>query len=359
MIRQVRRDQYDESDARVRPSRRGSKPRTKQRPEHRDAIPGFVVAVDRGRYLVTFAGIDRASQGAVDSPEPVTAIRARALGRHAVVVGDGVDVVGDTRGGPDSLARIVRVHPRRTVLRRTADDTDPTERILVANADQLVIVTATAQPEPRSGMVNRCLVAAYDGGLTPILVMTKTDLADPTGFVQQYTALDVPIVLTHRTNNQIAGASNLRTALTGHRSVLVGHSGVGKSTLVNALVPHADRATGKVNAVTGRGRHTSSSAIAFQLPTQSAESLDAETWIIDTPGVRSFGLAHVQPDHVLAAFPELAAGLENCPRGCRHTAVAECGLDGWVAGGGAGPGGIPRLSSLRRILHASAHALEE
>ena len=126
--------------------------------------------------------------------------------------------------------------------------------------------------------------------------------------------------------------------LVGRLSVLVGHSGVGKSTLVNALVPDAHRAIGLVNAVTGRGRHTSSSAVALALPSGG--------WVIDTPGVRSFGLAHVDPAKVIHAFPDLEAGTEGCPRSCTHD-EPECALDDWVAQGHAAP---ERLDSLRRLL---------
>src|SRR5262249_18802606 len=163
--------------------------------------------------------------------------------------------VGDVSGQPDALARIVRVEPRTSVLRRSADDTDPVERVLVANADQLGVVTALANPTPRTGLIDRCLVAAYDAGLEPLLVLTKADLAAPDDLLATYAALDVPYVVTTRGSDP----GVLRERLAGRTTVLVGHSGVGKSTLVNRLVPGADRSTGQVNVVTGRGRHTSSS----------------------------------------------------------------------------------------------------
>jgi ribosome biogenesis GTPase len=115
---------------------------------------------------------------------------------------------------------------------------------------------------------------------------------------------------------------------------------VGKSTLVNALVPGADRATGIVNEVTGRGRHTSTSAVALPLATGG--------WIVDTPGVRSFGLAHVDPDRVIHAFPDLQAGTDDCPRACSHD-EPDCALDAWVETGAATPA---RLESLRRVLRS-------
>ncbi|MFV2172793.1 ribosome small subunit-dependent GTPase A [Actinomadura sp. LOL_016] len=312
----------------MRPGR-GSRPRTRRRPAHEDASAALVIAVDRGRYRCL------AEPGTADE-RAVTAMRARELGRKGVVVGDRVALVGDVSGATDTLARIVRVEPRTSALRRTADDTDPFERIVVANADRLVIVTALADPEPRPRMIDRQLVAAYAAGMDPLLCLTKADLADPAELIAEYAPLGFPCVATRRDGD----LSELRGHLSGRTSVLVGHSGVGKSTLVNALVPDAERAVGNVNAVTGRGRHTSSSAIALELP-------GGDGWIIDTPGVRSFGLAHVEPANVINAFEDLAEGAaERCPPQCDHF-QEDCGLDAWVAEGHAGRA---RLDSLRRLL---------
>ncbi|WP_211258737.1 ribosome small subunit-dependent GTPase A [Spirillospora albida] len=313
----------------MRPGRRGTRPRTRRRPAHEDAAAGFVMAVDRGRYRCLL-------DPGTDGEREVTAMRARELGRKGVVVGDRVALVGDVSGTPDTLARIVRVEPRASALRRTADDTDPFERIIVANADQLVIVTALADPEPRPRMIDRQLVAGYDAGMDPLLCLTKADLADPANLVAEYAPLGVPYVVTRRGDPPDA----LREHLAGRTSVLVGHSGVGKSTLVNALVPDAARAVSHVNAVTGRGRHTSSSALALELPGRDG-------WIIDTPGVRSFGLAHIRPENVINAFEDLAEGAaERCPPACDHF-QEDCGLDGWVEEGHATRA---RLDSLRRLL---------
>jgi len=318
---------YDEDDVRIRPGR-GSRPRTRIRPQHEDASTGFVVAVDRGRFTCLIDEDGRSRR--------LSAVKARELGRKGVVVGDRVGLVGELGGGPDALARIVRVEPRESVLRRTADDTDPVERVVVANADQLVIVTALADPEPRPRLVDRCLVSAFDAGLEPLLCLTKADLAPPGPLLDVYAPLGVPHVVTMRGGR----LDPLRERLAGRVSVLVGHSGVGKSTLVNALVPGADRATYAVNETTGRGRHTSTSAVALELP--------GGGWVIDTPGIRSFGLAHVDLTRVLHAFPDLAAGTAECPRGCSHD-EPECALDRWVAEGHAEPA---RLESLRRLLRS-------
>ncbi|BBU23881.1 ribosome small subunit-dependent GTPase A [Mycobacterium xenopi] len=320
----MRPGDFDESDVKVR-SGRGSRPRTKIRPEHADARQAMVVSVDRGRWRCVLNG---------DPERRVTAMRARELGRTPIVVGDDVDVVGDLSGRPDTLARIVRRRPRRTVLRRTADDTDPTERVVVANADQLMIVVSLADPPPRTGLVDRGLIAAYAGGLTPILCLTKTDLAPPEPFAEQFADLELTVVAAGR-DDPLDATLDL---LAGKLTVLLGHSGVGKSTLVNRLVPEANRAVAEVTHI-GKGRHTSTQSVALPLP--------GGGWVIDTPGIRSFGLAHIEPDDVLLAFSDLAETIRDCPRSCGHMgppADPECALDSLT-----GPA-ARRVAAARRLL---------
>lgn len=328
--------EFDEADIRIRPNPKGNRPRTKRRPSHDDAQIARVLGVDRGRYTVL---VDE------DGPDEhsVLAVRARELRKMPIVTGDRARVVGDTSGTEGTLSRIVGIEERTSLLRRSADDTDQVERVIVANADQMLIVVAAADPEPRERLVDRYLVAALDAGIRPLLVVTKTDLADPAEFLRHFDGLDLDVFTSARGEMPL---ERIGAALVGHSTVFVGHSGVGKSTLVNALVPSAMRATGHVNEVTGRGRHTSSSTVSLRYVGEGGRG-----WVIDTPGVRSFGLGHVDPSSILKAFTDLAEIAKNCPRGCTHLPDApDCAMAEAVAEGRLGPTGAARLDSLQRLL---------
>jgi ribosome biogenesis GTPase len=315
--------EFDEDDVRIRP-KPSSRPRTKDRPNYSGAELARIISVDRGRSTAVLES----------SGQQITAMKSRELGKKSVVVGDVVRLVGDVSGNEGTLARIVSVEPRINQLTRTVEDDAGMERMIVSNVDQIGIVLAVANPEPRHGFVDRALVVAFDQGIKPLIIITKCDLADPMAFLEPYKSLGVDSIQIQRG----ADLTELRDKLAGKRTVLLGHSGVGKSTLVNSLVQSADRATGDVNQVTGRGRHTSSSALALELN-------EGGGWIIDTPGVRSFGLAHVERDRVIGAFTEFREAIEHCPKNCSHEEI-DCALNTMITDVNA----LARLANLRGLL---------
>jgi ribosome biogenesis GTPase len=334
----------DETDVRVRPNPKGNRPRTKIRPQYDDAPTGMVLQVDLGRYRVLLDADGR----------QIDATMGKEMRKAGAVVGDRVALAGDLSETVGALARIVRVEARTSLLRRSADDSDQVERVIVANATQMLIVVAIANPEPRTRLIDRYLAAAFDAGLSPILCITKTDLANPSEFLKHFEGLSIRVVL-NRSDEPSLDA--LRDVLRDEITVAVGHSGVGKSTLVNAVAPDAARATGVVNEVTGRGRHTSTSVRAIRLPEEFGDA-----WIIDTPGVRSFGLGHVKLENILRSFEDLYAVIETCPRDCSHAADApDCALDDAVISGELGDSGALRVDSLRRLMLSisSAGKLDE
>lgn len=314
----------DDPRVKVRPSK--SKPRRSKKTVNYSQAPiGYIYSIDRGRYHVWV------------NDTRVVAVKARELGRHGIVVGDQVRLDGDISGRKDTLARIVLLEERKTVLSRSVEDSSGAkEKPMVANAEQLAIVTACADPAPKIGMIDRCLVAAYAAGMEPILVLTKADLDAAQQILNLYQPLGLKCVKCSAVTE--LGKPEIENIFAGKSTVLVGHSGVGKSTLMNMLIPKAERQVGQVNEVTGKGRHTSTSLMAINYH---------GGWLIDTPGIRSFGLGHVTQEQVLRAFFELYEVTRQCPKSCAHLAKTPgCSLDKWSQGI---PERLTRVQSLRRL----------
>ncbi|MFM1950908.1 MAG: ribosome small subunit-dependent GTPase [Actinomycetota bacterium] len=317
----------DEDDVRLRPNPKGSKPRTKRRPTFENAPLGMVTEVHLARYQVL-----------TDSGLTVTATLAKELRKQGCVTCDRVALDGEISEEKGALARIVRVEQRTSELTRSAEDSDAGEQTIVANADQLVIVMAAANPDPKPRLVDRYLVAAYHSGLKPILVMTKCDLADPAAFLKDFEGFDLTVIKHDKSKPNLA---ELESLLANHTSVFVGHSGVGKTSLINLLAPDFVRATGDVNEVTGKGKHTSSSARAIRAH---------GGWIVDTPGVRTFGLKGIDANGLLKGFSDLSEAAKSCPRDCSHLATApDCELDQFAE---VGKLSSSRLDSFRRLVGA-------
>jgi ribosome biogenesis GTPase len=169
-------------------------------------------------------------------------------------------------------------------------------------------------------------------------VITKCDLADPTDFIEKFSGTSLQII---KTSKQSPNLSDLKNLIAGKKSVFVGHSGVGKSTLINLLAPETGRATGEVNEATGKGKHTSSSAVAIKVE---------GGWIIDTPGVRTFGVSGATSSEILASFSDLSEVAKNCPRDCSHLEGSpDCELDVAVQSAQLK---AERLASFRRLVES-------
>ncbi len=315
---------FDEDDIRQRPGKHKSRPRTKDRPSHKNSVTGIVITVDRGRFTVNLK----------NSNSFIYAIKARDLGRKGVVVGDSVELVGVNENNPENMARIIKVNERRNTLSKSSDDLDSNEKILVSNVDNVAIVTSTTNPDPNTRLIDRTIIAAKLAGAEPFIVATKTDLKNEVDLLKFYEPLNIKVIPINKTSN----LDTLNFELADKTTVFVGPSGVGKSSLVNRIVPEANRRTGDVNVVTGRGKHTSASAYAL--------SLNNTTWIIDTPGIRTFGLAHVEIEQILAGFPELLEFSLKCQKNCNHLDPS-CEIEKSCADN---PHLLARLDSLRRLL---------
>ena len=182
--------------------------------------------------------------------------------------------------------------------------------MIAANLDSIVIVASMADPPFRPGLVDRYLIAAARGGISPILCINKIDQHSDTSAAD---AFRVPVVRCSAVTG--AGVAELRDLLAGKLSALAGHSGVGKSSLLNALAAEQRADTGRVNDETGKGRHTTTSSRLHRL--------GKEARIIDTPGIREFGLGRITLAEVRAAFPEFE-GLGCRFRDCRHREEPDC-----------------------------------
>lgn len=281
--------------------------------------------------------------------------RGRLMGRrkslgNTVVVGDRVGWSPAPASGVEAEEGVLEeVAPRRNAFSRRASGLRPEEQVVAANLDQVVLVASIAEPAFRRGLADRVLCQAEHAGIPARLVLNKLDLAvgdpslDPAGLLDDYARAGIP---GHRVCARSGeGVAALAAVCRGRRSLFVGHSGVGKSTVLNALVPSLDLLEGAVNAKTGRGRHTTTAAVLVR-PEPGLE-------LIDTPGVRVFGLWGIGAGDLDRAYREFVPFLGGCRfRDCRHAGEPGCALAAAAAAGAIAPRRLASYAKLREELAA-------
>lgn len=276
---------------------------------------GFVIGIMGPQFVVR-----------ADGKDVVCLLRGRLKKEQKqvtslVVVGDRVEVtlLADGSGAIESIA------PRRTELARPGFG--PRTRVVAANLDQLVVVQATRQPAFNRHLVERFLAIAIHGGIGSLVVVNKCDLEAPDAvesWLAPLRASGVPIVLTNAKTGH--GVDALRSALEGKLSAMVGQSGVGKSSLMNALDPGLRIRTAEVSGTTGKGRHTTSASRLYPLA--------GGGYLADTPGIRELALFEGDPESIAAVFPEITDAAPACRfRGCSHSHEPGCVVKAKVAAG--------------------------
>jgi ribosome biogenesis GTPase len=242
--------------------------------------------------------------------------------RHVVAAGDVVWF----RPEGQSEGIIERVEPRRGVVSRTSRNR---QHVLVANVDQLIIVTSAAEPRLKPNLIDRLLVTAERGGVRPVICINKVDLVEPADLmplVGVYAQLGYDVLLASATSGQ--GIERLRDVLAGEESVVTGQSGVGKSSLLNAVEPGLHLRVQTVSGETQKGRHTTTTAELIPLSFGG--------YVVDTPGVRQFQLWDVIAEEVAGFFRDLRPYVSRCRfPDCTHThedhcAVKDAVADGWI-----------------------------
>lgn len=261
--------------------------------------------------------------------------RKKVLG-NAVVVGDRVRVAWESE-----RAVVESVEERRNAFSRRASGERAEEQVVAANLDQVIVVASLHQPDFKSGFVDRVLVQADAAGVAARLVLNKIDLASLAAEVEEvvgdYARAGVPVHAACAKRG--TGIAEVRAACEGRRTLFVGHSGVGKSTLLGALAPGLELLAGEVNAVTGKGRHTTTAALLVR-PEPGLE-------LIDTPGVRAFALWGVPVEDLPRHYPELRPHVGDCRfADCRHDREPGCALRAALERGEITP---HRFDSFRKL----------
>jgi ribosome biogenesis GTPase len=253
-----------------------------------------------------------------------------------VAVGDEVEVT--PKEGTEGI--IEKVLPRRSKLSRPSAANSRKEQVIVANVDSILIVESARNPDFDPLTVDRCTVMASAAGIPAALCVNKTDLGSAIG-IDVYPQLGIPVFHTSAIRGE--GLEKLRAFLDGKTTVFIGPSGVGKSSLLNALHPAAGVKTGKVSDRTGGGRHTTTWAELVELA--------PGTYVTDTPGLEIFALWEITPDSLRDYFPEFVDPATRCKyRDCSHTAEPKCAVLEAVKSGAIPPSRHKHYLSIRRSL---------
>ena len=279
----------------------------------------------------------------VETPEGVVRCTLRGALKRArrktqvVAVGDRVEI---TRTGPDEGV-IEAVAPRERALSRLARGTADVEQVILANPDQLVAVFAAAHPEPHPRMLDRFLLIAESRGIPAAIVVNKIDLDPPRtsrALFEPYRAAGYPVIETSVVTGE--GLDDLRALLEDRISVLAGPSGVGKSSLINALAPERAERVGGISEATGKGRHTTTGTILIRLR--------PGTYLADTPGIRQLSLWGIEPDKLDQYFPEFRPYLAECRYDdCTHLHEPGCAVIEAVEAGAIDRGRYESYRALR------------
>ena len=292
-------------------------------------VTGLVLRVDRKRIVIeldALCGTDGARGQDVEAALRGSVHRGRGRAKSAVAVGDRV-LVDEPLPGEFVVTEVL---PRSSVLLRPEIVGRWRNQVLVANADRAVLVFAHARPQPKAGLVDRLLVACHAGNVPPLLVFNKVDLEpDPetTELVELYEGLGYTTLRTSADSG--IGIDEVRELLVGRCSVFAGPSGTGKSSLINAALPGVELRTGEISRTTNKGRHTTTAAQLVRVDDENPE----RGHVIDTPGIKEFGLVGIDPRELDLHFPELPVPGECRFDDCRHLSEPACAVLDAVSAG--------------------------